>query len=126
MKTESGFIAIMSVVIIGAVLMAVSFALSMSGFFARANITDGEFKERSFALAEGCADDALVKVAADTSYSPTNEMVTIGTGQCTIVSITGGSQKTIRTTAQVQGATTTIQVIANVTTLAISSWQELP
>lgn len=123
---ESGFIAIISVTIIAALLMAVSFALSTSGFFARSDIADGEYKERSMALAEACAQDALVKLAADGSYTG-NETMAIGTQQCSILPITAsGGQKTVKTTAVVQGATTNILVKADATTLTIVSWEQTP
>jgi hypothetical protein len=122
--TESGFIALMSVIIISALMMAVSFALSMSGFLARANVTDSEYKERSMALADGCADDALVKLAANSAYAGNETPVDIA---CTILPITTvGSQRIIKTTASVQGATTNIQVTATLDPLTVISWQELP
>ena len=123
--TESGFIAIISVTIIAALLMAVSFALSTSGFFARSDIADGEYKQRSMALAEACAEDALAKRAADVLYSG-SETLTIGSESCSIGSMTvSAGQLTITTSATVQSAATNIIVKANATTLAVTSWEQL-
>lgn len=125
-RSQTGFIALMSVIIISALMLAVSLALSMSGFLARSNITDSEHKERSAALADGCVDDALIRLAASSSYAG-NEVITMGDDQCTIVSVAiVGTSATIRTTATIEKAMTTIQVMATLNPLIILSWQELP
>jgi len=120
---ESGFIAIISVVIIAALLMAISFTLSSNGFFARANVTDTESKEHSVALAEACVENARIKIAADPAYAG-NETLTIGTDQCTITSVTGSSPKVIIATATFQSAVTNLQVKIDPVTLQIISWEE--
>lgn len=113
---ESGFIAIVSVVIIAAILMAISLALSMSGFFARANIGDAEYYDRAVTVAEGCADDSLIAMESGTPYA----------GSCPLTVSTSGTQKTIQTTAMIQSAVANIQVTVNATTLAIISWEQVP
>ena len=120
---ESGFIAIISVVIIVALLMAISFALSTSGFFARANVSDSEAKEHSVALAEACVENARIKLAADPAYAG-GETMTIGGDQCTITSVTGGASRIIRTTATFQSTVTTLRVAVSATTLQVLSWEE--
>ncbi len=121
---ESGFIAIISVTIIAVLLMTVAFALGTAGFFARADIADSEYKTRSLALAEGCADDALAKRAANSTYTG-NETLTIGTEQCSILAITtAGSLVTIKTSATVMSATTNLRVTANATTLVVATWEQ--
>jgi hypothetical protein len=121
---ESGFIAIISVTIVAALLMAVSFALSASGFFARSDIADSEYKERSTALAEACIEDALVKLAADPAYLG-NETLTIGTEHCTIMTIPSGSPKIIKTTAILQSSVSNIAVSVDPLDLSIISWEEV-
>ena len=124
-STESGFIAIISVIIISAVLMAISFNLSYSGFFARSNVADGEFKQRSGGLAEACIENARIKIAADAAYAG-GETVAIGSESCTIMSVTtAGTIKTIKSTASVMGTTTNLQVAVDGQSLAIISWSEL-
>lgn len=126
MKQDSGFIAIISVVIIAALLLAISASLSFSGFFTRSNIADGEYKEHSTALAEACIQEALVKLAANPNYTG-NETITIGSDSCTIGSITtSGVQKTIRTSGSFRSTTTNLQVTANALSLSTTGWQEIP
>ena len=124
-QSESGFIAIMSVIILSVLLLAISFSLSTSGFFARANITDSESKEHSLALAESCAETALFKIASDGSYNPLNQLVSVGGDQCTIVSVSG-NPKVITAKGTYQTAVTLIQVTAAPGNLSFTSWQEVP
>lgn len=58
-----GFIALMSAVIISAILMVVVVAGSMSGFATRFNLLDGEAKEGSAALVDACVDILLSRLA---------------------------------------------------------------
>lgn len=123
---KSGFIALMSAIIISVLLLAITVSLGFAGFFTRFNILDSESKERSMALAEGCVDMAVLKLTQDPYYNPVNEVVTIGGQQCTIVSLAiFGNQIIIRTQAVVNKAYTNLVVTVD-DDFAIISWQELP
>lgn len=124
---SGGFIVLISVVIISVLLMAVTFALSFAGFFSRFDILDAENKERSIGLAEACADTALLKIAQNPAYSPTNEIISIGPYNCTIVSVdTMGGQKTIKVKAIIQKSHTNLKIVANSSDLTVVSWEEVP
>src|SRR5690348_11814933 len=86
-RHNSGFIALTSAIIIAVLILAITLSLSFAGFFARFNVLDSESKERSFALAEACANNARVEAISGT-YSA-NESISIGPGaadNCTVVS----------------------------------------
>lgn len=122
-----GFIALISAIIISAVLITITFTLSASSFFTRFNILSSEFKERSAALAEACGDIALLKLAQVPTYSG-NETVTIGSDTCSIFPIppaTGG-QITVSAKAIFQRVVTNIKIVANTADLSIISWEEMP
>lgn len=72
-KTEQGFIALISVVIISAVLVGLAFTVSASGFYARFDALNGEFKRVSLGLAESCQNVALLKFAQNYNYDPTTD-----------------------------------------------------
>src|SRR5258708_7401043 len=96
---EGGFIALISAVIISALLLVITFTLSFAGYFARFNTLDIEFKKQSVALAEGCVDKTLLLLAQGTVIT-TQTPVTIGTDTCTIFPVSqGASQTTIKTQA---------------------------
>lgn len=124
---NAGYIAIASAVIISALLLTIVSALSLSMYFVRFNIYDSFAKERSRALAESCADTAMLKLRQSSSYNG-NETVTVEAGAtCTISTIqTQGSQKIITTGASIQRITTNIKVTVSGAIPTIVSWEEVP
>ena len=135
-KSGAGFIALISAIIISAVLLVVTVTLSYSSFFARYNLLDSEYKDRSSALAEGCVDAALLKLANDPNYYANNERTLIGSDECHIKQICLPSsncskaplsgQQIIETYANFQNACTNLSVAINQNTLAVQSWEEVP
>lgn len=129
-KGKAGFIALTSAIIISAILLVATITLSYSSFFARYGILESEYKERSSALAEGCVEVALLKLANDPGLiiSVNSEPpITIGGNTCTIYSIeNSGSYKIIKTQAIFRNAYTHLMVTVNPDTLAIVSWLETP
>lgn len=124
--SNNGFIALTSAIIIALLLMTVTFAISSTGFFGRSNVLDAELKERSLALAEACADTALLKLTQNINYSG-NENITIGNDICSIMPIeTAGGQKTIKAKAIFQNAATNLKVVAQSSNLVVVSWEEVP
>ena len=122
-STAEGFIALISAIIISAILLLVATTGSLSGFYSRFNILDAELKERSVALAEACADHALLRLANDITYTG-NETVVVGAQSCTIGTVSGSSQKTFKTQGIFKNFYTNLQITVDVTTLAVISWQE--
>ena len=82
-KNESGYIALMSVIIISLILLAFTAVLSMSGYFSRFNALAGEYKRVSLGLAESCVNVALLKIAQNPNYTG-DETVPVGTNNCNI------------------------------------------
>ena len=62
-KRSSGFIALMSVLIISITLLGISFTRSNNGFFSRFGVLDSEYKKIGLGLAESCTNVALLKIA---------------------------------------------------------------
>ncbi len=117
----------MSSIVISAILVAVVFSLSFSGFFTRFNLLDSYNKEASLALANACGDIAVLKFIQDNTYSG-NETLPIGTDSCDVLLISPGSFE-IKTTARVPdnagGAVTDLIINLDPTTLAITRWREV-
>lgn len=132
-ESDSGFIALITAILLGAILMTVALSISTTGFFTRGQLLDAEYKERSRSLAEACVDVALLKLTANPLYTPPagGETIPAAGANCVISLITAtGSNVTIVTIAgfpdSTNGAVTKLSVVANKSTLAISSWTELP
>lgn len=128
---QGGYIALMSAIIISALLIVISVTLSFTGFFARFNILDAEFKNRSLGLAEACANAALLKLAEDSSFSG-NQTVAVGTDSCMIFGVATSAGKFVFKTQGIYPATgakraySNIALQASAADLSIVSWEETP
>lgn len=127
-KGQSGYIALISIIIIVALMMIISVAVSFSGFFSRFGILENEYKEVSSGLAEACGDAAILKLAGDWAYLG-NESITVGFNNCLIVSIQdSGPQKLIRVQGIYQKSYTNLEIRVSKDVLEeinIDSWKEV-
>ena len=126
---QPGYIALIATIVIFSLLTAIAVTLSMTSFFVRSTLLESEYKERSIALAEACADTALLKRAANPAYVG-NEIIPVNPASCTILPIITGpplppGEIGIKTKAIFQNAVTNMCVVANDTDLAIISWREV-
>lgn len=125
-KNQKGFIALISAIVMSAILLLITTSLSLSSFFTRFTILESEYKERSSALAEACVDSALVKILLDNTYSPSNEMISVGENSCLIKKITTNSeQKTILAQGNYQESFTNLSVTVKNSNLEVISWIEI-
>ena len=132
-KSDKGFIALTSAIVIVLVLVTITVVVSISGFLGRFNILNVEFKEKSYGLAEACVEVAIIKLANDSLYSPPigGECVPVedsclpppGENTCTIVSVTGGANKTIRAKAVYRESHTNLEATVD-SSYKIIDWRE--
>ena len=124
----NGFIALSTAIILSIILITVAVSLNLAGFLARGGIIDAQFKEESLALAEACADRALLDLANDKSYT-SGETIKIGSENCKIRTIKKNtpapSKETIETIAAVNEAHTNLRIIVNSSDLSVISWREV-
>jgi len=124
-KRNTGFMALMSAIIISVVLFLIATNLSLTGFYSRSNILDSELKERSSAFAEACVDKAILKIISEPDYIPNNEIISVGSDTCKIQSVAGGSQKTILVQSNYNNKYfTNLEVLVG-SDMSIISWQEI-
>jgi hypothetical protein len=124
-ESGKGFIALMSAIIISAVLLVTVVAGGLTGFYGRSNILDGELKSRSSAAADACADQALLMIANDSTYTGTLTTVLNSLDACRAV-VSGTSPKSIRIQATSSAAITNLQISYDPSTSSVVSWEELP
>ena len=126
---QHGYIALISALIISAVLLTVSVSLGMLNFFTRFSVLDAEYKVRSQVLAESCARVALLRLAHNPSTATTGA-VSLGSDSCSIVIIQNNvpmaGQTTIQTKAMFRQSVTNFHIVASTTSALLVSWQELP
>jgi hypothetical protein len=124
---QGGYIALLSVTIVGAAAMAIALLLLSAGTDAqRTNlVTQQTIQARQ--LAYGCAEEALQIVHDSTSYTGSGSVV-MSTGTCNYtVASTGSSTRTIAVSSTISGVVrrAMIYVTINSSSLSITSWQDV-
>jgi|GEM_PF-3523471 len=71
--SQNGFIALVSTLIISAVLLSLMFTTSTASFYARFDALASEYKRTALGLAESCANAGLLKIAQNYDYSTTTD-----------------------------------------------------
>jgi len=122
---QEGFILLMSSIIISAVLVTVVLSVSFGGFVARFNILDSYNKESSLALAEACAEIAILSRVENSNYTG-DEYFTIGSEECRVRPITVPGDVMIETTASKSGVVSNIIVNLDAGDLSVKRWRETP
>ncbi|MEK7133551.1 MAG: hypothetical protein AAB804_00605 [Patescibacteria group bacterium] len=126
-KQERGFIALISTIIMSAVLLLVIASSGLVSFYSRFNTLDSELKQRSDATADACADMALLQLAQDPSYQ--GGTFTINSlDQCRVGKVAavggGNTQFSVQATSS-NTAVTNLRVVVDPADLSVVSWQEI-
>jgi len=122
-KKDSGFVALITAIILTAILLIVTITLNQTSFFTRGILLDSEYKERSAALAEACFDIARLKIANDSTYPGGELAIPIGSGFCDVISV---SSNIIRTRATSSESVTNLEIeVGPPPDLPIVSWEEI-
>jgi hypothetical protein len=124
---SDGYIALLSVIIVGAAGMAIGLALLLSGTNSQRSslVTQQSIQARQ--LAHGCAEEALQKIHESIGFTGTNSL-TLGAGSCNYtITSTGATTRTITTNGMVGGVVRKVAVYAtiNSSSISITSWQEV-
>ncbi len=134
---QNGFIALITAIILSVILLVVTIAMNQTSFLTRSEVLESEYKNRSVALAEGCADTAMLRLANNPAYAGNEASISIGTDTCSI----GAIQQDTPTLGQVtinaravfpapgvtsQGAITKLIVVVESSDISVVSWVEVP
>ena len=128
-QSSGGYIALIAVLIAGAVMLVAGLSASRSGIASAQGSTRGESSARARLLADACAEEALLRLRGNIGYTG-NENVSVNlSDSCTIGSISGSgnNNRLVRTQASVLGYVSKIEVsVATVTpALFIASWRSV-
>lgn len=127
-RTSNGFVALITVLIMGAVGVAVGISAILLGLGYSKSSFAIEQSGQSRALANACAEEALQIIDGSTPYTGTGNL-SLGGGTCTYtVTSQGGQNRTVTTTGTYG---TVIRKVSIVITkinpnIEISTWQEEP
>jgi len=128
MNNQEGFIALISILIIGAVVLVISIGLSLRSI-GETDMSLGEQEShRALALANLCAEQALMKFESTLNYSG-SESIIIGNESCDILAVSGSGNlnRTIQTQSTVSNYTRKVQVVVSQIspTMQLTSWEEV-
>lgn len=129
LANQSGFIALISILIIGAVILTISIGLSLRSIGETNMALNEELSNRAAALSNACAEDALLKLKTNLSYAG-GETIAVQSGlDCQILAVlgSGNTNRAIQTQSTVSGYTAKSQVIVSQVrpVTIISSWEKV-
>lgn len=122
-----GFAVLFSVIVMGAIGTAISVMLLVQSVQSNKNSLSSVHAAQTQHMADTCAEYALNALRANQSYGG-NEIVTIGSQNCSILPLEGSGQvRTIKTQSTVGSSTRRVRVITSQTTpsIIVSEWREL-
>lgn len=130
---HDGYVALMSVIVIGTVLLMMVAAEGDFGWRARFHALGMESKERARALAESCADQAVTRIFSDPSYVGDAASVSPA-GACRVFPVAFNTPApgiaTIKTQAEVSGFYVNLTLTARMRDAcggaSLPPWQEVP
>ena len=126
-KYESGYVALLTVLIVGAVATAVGLALLTTGTDAQRATLVQQRSKQARSLAVACTHEALQQVHDNIAFTGTNSL-SLGQGSCIyVVTVTAPTTRSIAVSGTVGNVVKKIQVYVTIGTssISITSWQEV-
>ncbi len=129
-NNEKGFAALISTVIISAILLAVAASASRAAFWARFDLLARENKKISAALAEACVNAALLDWAEGKNISLPKRVVVDDSKECEISEINNmaNGDREINTRANWKNSYTNLKITAKLDKdsgeITIGDWRE--
>lgn len=126
-KNESGYIALIAVLIVGAVSLAATVGVLLSGTDTQRSVLTQQQSAQALGLATSCAEESLQLMHDTTTFTGSGNM-SLGTGSCLYtITNTGGQNRVIDTTGTVDNVVRKLKVYVTIgsTSISITSWQEV-
>lgn len=113
-KLQAGYVALLSTIIISAVLLVMTIEAGKSGFYTRLMVLDVEAKEQSRTVAVNCGNYAVAKFLADSSWEGDVHRIE-DVGECYVYpivhSLPTADHLTIRTKGKVRDVITNLEMV---------------
>mgnify|MGYP001563863367 FL=1 len=125
-KSSHGFITLISVLVVGAVGVAITLSMILLGLGSSRTSFALEQSNQAKALANACAEEAMQQIRDSTPFTGSGNL-TLGQGTCSYtVTNTGGQNRTITSTGTVGTIVRKSTVIINQInpSILVTSWQE--
>lgn len=127
MKNQ-GFTALISVLIISALILTISIGLSLRSIEEIKMASNQDLSNKALSLTEACAENAVLKLKQNQSYSGNEDVIIEGNDSCHIFPVEGSGNfnRVIKTESTVKELKRKIRIdISQVSPLQIFSWQEV-
>jgi hypothetical protein len=128
LKIKSGYITLMSVLVVGAIGISISASLLLLGLGSSRTSYATQQMYQAKALANACAEEAMEQIRALTSYTG-NGNLSFSNGNCTYIVTSGGGQnRAIAASGTVGSMVRKVSVVVSSIEplITISTWQEVP
>lgn len=125
--TESGYVALISVLVSGAIVLVIAVSLILLGLSSSRSSFALEQSNQARALANACAEDGLQEIKDSVVFVGTGNL-TLGQGMCSYTVINnGGTNRKIISLGVVGTTIRKIQIIVDkfVPQINVVSWQEV-
>lgn len=125
-ENNNGFVALIAVLVLSAVGVSVGISLILLGLGSSRSSFALEQSNHAKALANACAEEALLKLKQNLSYAG-NETLTFTSGTCQIQDVKGtGPNRIIKTTGTVGTIIRKVAVKVKISpSFELTSWQEV-
>ncbi|MDP3901558.1 MAG: hypothetical protein Q8Q37_01100 [bacterium] len=124
-QKNSGYIAVVTSVILGMLMLMIAVTLSLSSFGSRLNNLDFYNKQTSYFVALSCLDKTLLELSKDSNYGG-DATTTVDSFECFAFPIEiDGNNKIIKSRSRVNGATTNLLLTIESETLSTISLEEV-
>ncbi len=125
---RSGFSSLLMIVLVAAVMMTLALSVQLSTISGIQETTLANQSEQAYIAAEGCVQDALLRLRNDPNAAEGVMSIALGTTQCTTTITRAGKLRTIVGRGTFGQTTRIVQVVVSVeavpSPLTIISWQE--
>ncbi|HSW77344.1 MAG TPA: hypothetical protein VLG36_00925 [Candidatus Chromulinivoraceae bacterium] len=124
---ESGYIALLAVLIVGAAATAIGLTVLLTGTDSQRNTLAEQQSMQARDLANACTEEALQVTHDNIAFAGTNTL-SLGAGSCTYVTtVLTGTTRSIAISATVGIVVRKIQAYVTIgsTSISVTSWQEV-
>lgn len=112
---DSGYVALLSTIIISAILLVMTIEAGQSGFYTRFMVLGSEAKEQSRLLATSCSAQALGMVLADMEWTGAATTTEVTAGSCYVFPVQknypASNQMTLRVQSVVRNSVTNLVLV---------------
>lgn len=125
-RREQGYVALIAVLVAGALGLAVSIAILLGGTDSQRSALVVQRSAGASSAAKSCVEEAAQQIRLNHSYTGSGSL-TLGSQSCQYTVANSGSDKIINATGNMGDVVKKVQAYATITLLSISitTWQEV-